>query len=48
MTKKQPFLVAAEDVEMVFGVDKNSLQGDAAYNQDSSIQPDGWFGTDAG
>lgn len=41
--KETALSVAAEDVEMVFGVDKNSLQGDAAYNQDSSIQPDGWF-----
>ena len=27
----------------IFGANKYALEGDASYNQDSSIQPDGWF-----
>ena len=27
----------------IFGANKYALAGDASYNQDSSVQPDGWF-----
>ena len=30
-------------IEKIFGANKYALEGDASYNQDSSIQPDGWF-----
>lgn len=41
--KETALAMAAEDAEKVFGVDKDSLQGEAVYNQDSNIQPNGWF-----
>lgn len=42
-SKDTAISIAENGIEKVFGVNKYSLQGDASYNQDSSIQPDGWF-----
>ncbi len=42
-TEETALAIAADDVAKVFGIDKDSLQGEASYNYDSKIQPDGWF-----
>lgn len=42
-TEEAALAIATDDVAKVFEVDKNSLHGEVSYNQDSSIQPDGWF-----
>lgn len=42
-SKESAISIAKNGIEKVFGVNRYSLQGDATYNQDSSIQPDGWF-----
>ena len=42
-SKESAISIAENGIEKIFGANKYALEGDASYNQDSSIQPDGWF-----
>ena len=42
-SKESAISIAENGIEKIFGANKYALAGDASYNQDSSIQPDGWF-----
>ena len=42
-SKESAISIAENGIEKIFGANKYGLEGDASYNQDSSIQPDGWL-----
>lgn len=42
-SKESAIFIAENGIEKIFGANEYALAGDASYNQDSSIQPDGWF-----
>ena len=42
-SKESAISIAENGIEKIFGANKYALEGDASYNQDSSIQPDGWL-----
>ena len=42
-SKESAISIAENGIEKIFGANKYALAGDASYNQDSSVQPDGWF-----
>ena len=42
-SKESAISIAENGIEKIFGANKYDLTGDASYNQDSSVQPDGWF-----
>lgn len=42
-SKESAISIAENGIAKIFGANKYGLEGDASYNQDSSIQPDGWF-----
>ena len=42
-SKDSAIFIAEHGIETIFGANKYDLTGDVSSNQDSSIQPDGWF-----
>lgn len=42
-TEESALNLAIDVAEVLFEADRNSLEGEVSYNQNSTIQPDGWF-----